>query len=141
MNLGTAIDKLWKLKETQKIADSKASEAAAAFKAFEAEVIELLKGQGARKSTGKFANFSIKASIVPVSKNWDLLYPYIYRNKAGYLLERRLSVTACRELFDSKGISLDANDNITANKAALDFTEKYGLEPFVKFTPHLTKAS
>lgn len=141
MNLGTAIDKLWKLKETQKIADAKAKDAADAFKAFEAEVIDLLKGQGARKSTGKLANFSIKPSIVPVISNWDLFYPYIYKNKAGYLLERRPSVTACRELFESKGISLDGEDNITASKVATDFTEKYGLSPFVKFTPHLTKAA
>ena len=141
MNLGTAIDKLWKLKETQKIADAKAKDAADAFKAFEAEVIDLLKGQGARKSTGKLANFSIKPVVVPVISNWDLFYPYIYKNKAGYLLERRPSVIACRELFESKGVSLDNEDNLTATKVANDFIAKYGLTPFVKFTPHLTKAA
>lgn len=140
MNLGTAIDKLWKLKDAQKLADAKATDAAAAYKTFEAEVIELLKTQGTRKSTGLLANFSIKASVVPTVSNWDLFYPYIYKNKAGYLLERRPSVTACRELFDSKGISLK-DEELTNSKVAASFTEKYGLTPFVKFTPHLTKAT
>jgi hypothetical protein len=139
MNLGTAIDKLYRLKETKNAADAKATEAAEAYKAFEAEVIELLKAQDTRKSSGKMANFSIKPSIVPVVANWDLFYPYIYKNKAGYLLERRPTVVACRELFLNKGYDLDKDDRLTSTKTAIDFTEKYGLSPFIKFTPHLTK--
>lgn len=138
MNLGTAIDKLWKLREAKKAADEKAKQAEAAYKEFEAEVIELLKGQDTSKSSGKLATFSIKAAIVPNIGNWDLFYPFIYRNKAGYLLERRASVTACRELFSSKGINLDDNDQLTAPKVADSFNLKYGLSPFIKFTPHLT---
>ena len=138
MNLGTAIDKLWKLREDKKAADEKAKLADAAYKAFESEVTELLKTQSTTKSSGKLATFSIKPAIVPNVANWDLFYPFIYRNKAGYLLERRASVTACRELFSSKGINLDANDQLTGGKVATDFTEKYGLVPFIKFTPHLT---
>ena len=139
MNLGTAIDKLYRLKEAKNVADAKATEAAEAYKAFEAEVIELLKGQDTRKSSGKLANFSIKPSLVPTVSNWDLFYTYIYRNKAGYLLERRPTVVACRELFLNKGYDLSKEDELVSTKIATDFSAKSGLSPFVKFTPHLTK--
>ena len=46
---------------------------------------------------------------VPKVVNWDQFYDYIYREQAGHMLERRPSVTACREMFD-EGISIPGVD-------------------------------
>lgn len=141
MNTGQMIDQLWKLNEIKKEAAKRAEEAEATYKAYLEQVTENLKKGDLRKASGKLANFSIKPSLVPTVNNWDLFYPYIYKNKAGYLLERRPSATACRELFTSKGVGLDADGNLTGSKIIASLSDKYGLTPFVKFTPHLTAAS
>ena len=59
--------------------------------------------QNTEAGKGKLASFTIGTSAVPQVKDWDLFYKYIYKNKFGHLLERRPSVTGCRELFDTKG--------------------------------------
>lgn len=139
MQLGPMIDKLWKLKEKQKAADELAKKAAEEFKTFEAEVAEVFKTTNTPKASGRLANFSIKPAMVPNVANWDLFYSYIFRNKAGHLLERRPAALACRELFDSKGIKLLEDGTLIVSKAGADFQEKYGLTPFVKFSTHLTQ--
>jgi len=139
MNIGPMIDKLWKLKEKQKAADELAKKAAEEFKTFEAEVAEVFKTTATPKASGRLANFSIKPAMVPSVSNWDLFYGYIFKNKAGYLLQRRPADLACRELFDSKGIKLKEDGTLIVSKAGVDFQEKYGLTPFVKFSTHLTQ--
>jgi hypothetical protein len=139
MNIGPMIDKLWKLKEKQKAADKLAEAAAAEFKAFEAEVAEVFRTTNTPKASGRLANFSIKPAMLPNVTNWYLFYGYIFKNKAGYLLERRPTALACRELFDSKGIKLKEDGTLVVSKAGADFQEKYGLTPFVKFSTHLTQ--
>ncbi len=140
MQLGPMIDKLYKLKEAQKLAASKATEAETKYKDFEKEVIEALRSSETPKASGKTANFSIKPSLIPTvaASDWEQFYAYIYKSKAAYLLERRPSLAACRELLDSKGVKLNADGTVLQTKSALDFTAKTGLNIFVKFTPHLT---
>lgn len=43
---------------------------------------------------------SIEESVVPQAKDWDAFYKFIGRNKYYHLLERRPSVTGCRELWE-----------------------------------------
>jgi hypothetical protein len=138
MNLGQSIDKLWKLREAKRVADEKAKEAEQAYKEFESEVIRQMEENGTAKSSGKLATFSTKKSVVPTVKDWDKFYAYISRTKSFFLLQRRTSDVAVRELFESKGISLDSDGQLTGLKMIGEMTEKWGLEPFVKVTPHLT---
>lgn len=50
---------------------------------------------------GKTSKFKIAPSVVPVvsPEDWDKLYKFIHRNKWYHLLERRPSVSGCRELW------------------------------------------
>lgn len=57
-------------------------------------------GTTASSSTG---SVRISDSVVPTVKDWDSFYAFIYKNKYFHLLERRPSVTGCRELFETKG--------------------------------------
>lgn len=72
---------------------------------------------------GKLATASINESIVPQVTDWDLFYKYIARMKYYHLLERRPSVTGCRELFETKGAVPGV---LPFTKRNLTFTSKKG---------------
>ena len=69
----------------------------------ENDLIEQMDKQNITKSTGSKATVSISTSVKPSVEDWDAFYAYIHKNKYYHLLERRPSVTGCRELFDHKG--------------------------------------
>ena len=71
--------------------------------ALENQIIEALDGEGVTSSTGKLATASLCESVVPQVENWDLFYTFIAKHKYFHLLDRRPSVTGCRELFETKG--------------------------------------
>lgn len=72
---------------------------------------------------GKLATASINEAIVPQVTDWDLFYKYIARMKYYHLLERRPSVTGCRELFETKGAVPGV---LPFTKRKLTFTSKKG---------------
>lgn len=55
------------------------------------------------KGGGSLATVSITSNVVPVVKDWDAFYRYIKRTNYFHLLERRPTVSGCRELFETKG--------------------------------------
>jgi len=103
MTLGAAIDALWAQREKKRKLEAQVKEVEAAIADSEAKVMEMMDGEGVEKTTGKKASVSITTSIVPQCEDWDLFYEYIRKNKYFHLLERRPSVTGCRELFETKG--------------------------------------
>lgn len=103
MNLGSAIDSLWALREKKRKLEAQVKEVEASIADSEAQVMELMDKEGVEKTTGKKASVSITTSVVPQCEDWDLFYAYIHKTKFYHLLERRPSVTGCRELFESKG--------------------------------------
>lgn len=68
-----------------------------------AELIEQMDAEGVTKSTGKNASVTLTESVVPSVENWEEFYKYIHRKKFYHLLERRPSVSGCRELFEKSG--------------------------------------
>ncbi len=49
---------------------------------------------------GLSANVSISETDVPTVKDWDLVYDYIKTNDSFYLLQKRMSAAAFRELLN-----------------------------------------
>ncbi len=68
----------------------------------EYELIMEAEKAGLDKGGGKTSKFTIKESIVPVvaASDWDKLYAFIAKKKWFHLLERRPSLTGCRELWE-----------------------------------------
>ena len=101
--VGAKIDALHALREEKRqleeLLKAKAQEIALA----ENDLIEQMDQQNITKSTGSKATVSISTSVKPSVEDWDAFYAYIHKNKYYHLLERRPSVTGCRELFDHKG--------------------------------------
>lgn len=103
MNLGQMVDKLNATREKKRSIQKQLDEAEAAYNALAEEIIAKMDSEGVEKTTGKTASVSKSVSIKPNVLDWDAFYAYIHRNKYYHLLERRPSVTGCRELFETKG--------------------------------------
>lgn len=102
-SIGASIDKLFALREKKRGYEELIKEVEKQYAVLESELMLLMKAEGVDKATGKKASTSITTSIRPNVENWDDFYRYIGRTKYFHLLERRPSVTGCRELFETKG--------------------------------------
>lgn len=69
----------------------------------------------------KYGTLSTRSTVVASVKDWDAFEDYIYKNHALYLLQRRTSDPAYRELLATDG-------------------DIPGVEPFTKVSVSLTKA-
>ncbi len=101
--LGLQIDALFKLREELRAHQEKEKAIQEKITAAEALVMETMEKDGVQKSTGKLATVSISESVTGNVTDWDTFYAYIYKNKFGHLLQRRISDPAIRELFETKG--------------------------------------
>lgn len=101
--IGTKIDQLHKLREQKRELEEKIKDLTTAMDKIENELMAQMDSEGVTKSTGSLATVSITTSVKPQVEDWDAFYKYINRTKYNHLLERRPSVTGCRELFESKG--------------------------------------
>ena len=101
--VGVKIDALHALREEKRQLEELLKAKAQEISLAENELIEQMDQQNITKSTGSKATVSISTSVKPSVEDWDAFYAYIHKNKYYHLLERRPSVTGCRELFDHKG--------------------------------------
>lgn len=101
--VGAKIDALHALREEKRQLEELLKAKAQEIDLAENDLIELMDQQNITKSTGSKATVSISTAVKPSVEDWDAFYAYIHKNKYYHLLERRPSVTGCRELFDTKG--------------------------------------
>ena len=102
--VGAKIDALHALREEKRQLEELLKAKAQEIDLAENDLIEQMDQQNITKSTGSKATVSISTSVKPSVEDWDAFYAYIHKNKYYHLLERRPSVTGCRELFDHKGV-------------------------------------
>ena len=103
LTLGEQADKLRKIYLRKKEAEEVVKAIGEEYERESLVLMELADDQKTTTGKGAIASFSIGDSVVPQVKDWDAFYKYIAKNKYYHLLERRPSVTGCRELFDTKG--------------------------------------
>ena len=101
--VGAKIDALHALREEKRQLEELLKAKAQEIDLVENDLIEQMDQQNISKSTGSKATVSITTSVKPSVEDWDAFYAFIHKNKYYHLLERRPSVTGCRELFDHKG--------------------------------------
>lgn len=102
-SIGTMIDELHDIREEKRAAEQVVKEIEERYAKLESELIQRADEEGISSGKGKLASFSVGESIMPHVKDWGAFYKFIYKHGYGHLLERRPSVVACRELFDTKG--------------------------------------
>lgn len=101
--IGSIVDKLCVLRDDRRALEKQIEVSKKESDALEITLMESMDKEGVDKATGKHASVSIGETVRPNVADWDEFYKYIYKTKAFFLLERRPSVTACRELFETKG--------------------------------------
>lgn len=101
--VGSMIDHLHVLREKRRQLEKEIEHINKEFSITEADLLRQMQAEGLEKAGGKFASASIVEAVKPTVEDWDLFYNYIKKNDYFHLLERRPSVTGCRELFETKG--------------------------------------
>jgi hypothetical protein len=100
---GSMIDRLHTLREERRLLEKKIEDINKDFSIIEAELMKQMRSEGLESAKGKFASASVTEVVKPSVEDWDKFYAYIKRHDYFHLLERRPSVTGCRELFETKG--------------------------------------
>jgi hypothetical protein len=101
--VGSKIDALHTNREKRRELERQIEKLNSEASLLERELLAEMKDQGLEKATGKFASASLQETMKPQIEDWDRFYAYIHKNKYYHLLERRPSVSGCRELFETKG--------------------------------------
>ncbi len=101
--LGQQIDAIHALRETKRGLESQLKDIEKQMQEAEVGIMQAMDAEGIKKTTSGKATVSITESVKPQVEDWDAFGAYIIKNKFIHLLERRPSVTGCRELFETKG--------------------------------------
>lgn len=101
--IGVKIDRLHALREQKRALEEQIKQLSEQMDELENQLIAQMDKEGVTKASGRAATVSITTSVKPSVEDWDAFYAYIHRHKYYHLLERRPSVTGCRELLETKG--------------------------------------
>ena len=119
-DIGAEIDKLDALDEKLKKANAKAREAKEAFDAQKEHVMETLAAQNLEGGKGKKKSVTIGEKEVGHIKDMEKFWNFVHRNKAGELLENRISNPAYRELLKArKGRPIPGVETVKVKKLYL----------------------
>jgi hypothetical protein len=98
---GAMIDQLWAAREEKRRLEAQVKEVEVVAKDIEDQILGRMEAEGMDKATGKKGSVSITTSVVADVQDWDVLYPYIAKNKFWHLLHKRVSDPGFRELWDA----------------------------------------
>ncbi len=100
--MGGIIDMIYELQEER----SELERQAASIKEKEEALLETLKTQFDKDkiagAMGERAKIVIKHEVVPTVNDWDKAWKFIFKTGDTSLVQKRLSVTACREVWNAK---------------------------------------
>lgn len=98
---GTTVDKLVGLRNKKRDLEASVKSLEGQIEELQSQLLEEMESAGVDKFSGKLGTVSISTNVVANVEDWDLLYPYIAKNKAWHLLQRRVSDPAYRELLEA----------------------------------------
>ena len=98
--LGKAIDKILALRGKKAELEAAAKDVEKQIADLDSEVMEAMHQAGLEKTATRLGTVSISTSTVAQVEDWDAFLAYIYKNKYGHLLQRRVSDPAWRELIE-----------------------------------------
>lgn len=101
MNIGAMIDGLANLRKQKKHYEEELKGVKAEMEELESELITKLTEMGTTSAKTKLATVSVSSTMVPTVENWDDFYEYVKDNDAFYMLQRRVSSPAWRELYEA----------------------------------------
>lgn len=96
--LGKTIDKVFALRKKKAELEAAVKDVEGQIATLDSELMEAMQAGGIEKTATKLGTVSISTSTVAQVEDWDAFLAYIYKNKYGHLLQRRVSDPAWREL-------------------------------------------
>lgn len=109
------IDTIWALREKKRALTKQLEEVEGEIATQEQALLERMDHEGVDKSTGKCASVSIAEHVVGNIVDWDKLTDFVHKHKYYHLMQRRVTDTACRELWES-GKTIPGVDPFTKRK-------------------------
>ena len=103
VTIGKAIDVLWASRERKRDLEAQVKLVEAEIALQEAVVFDRLAAEDTTVGKGMNAQVSIVKAVNYNIEDFDVFCKYIAKTKYFHLLQRRVSVTAAREIFDQKG--------------------------------------
>lgn len=100
--LGDRIDALHALREQKRELNKQLKDVDSEVKDLEAELLEAMHEQGLDQTRGSLATASISKSVVPQVEDWDKFHAFLIKNKMPWLLQRRVSADAYREVLERR---------------------------------------
>lgn len=94
------IDKVFLLRKKKTELEAAMKDVEGQISDLDAEILEAMHMSGLEKTATKLGAVSVNTSTVAQVEDWDAFLAYIYKNKYGHLLQRRVSDPAWRELIE-----------------------------------------
>lgn len=124
--LGAAVDLLYLRRQERIQKEREVEEVIKRLKDLEAEASDhisaLLQSQGLTSARGELATATIVPKQVPVVEDWDAFYAFMFKQKDGAMLQKRLAVTHIRELLEERktlpGVTVNVINDLSLTKAA-----------------------
>jgi len=120
MEIETTVKKLFYLREEKKEQELSLTKLKADIAHYELEVLALMSGANILGVRTQECSVAINKTVLPNVTDWEEFYTYLNENKAYYLLQKRVSSSAYRELRENKEIIPGVEDY---NKTSLRFTK------------------
>lgn len=98
MTIGKIIDEMLVLRDKRREIEKDAKELKDQYEALETVLLSRMHSQDSRQTRSSTATATVSENIVPTVRDWDAFEQYIKENNALYMLQRRPSTTAFREL-------------------------------------------
>jgi hypothetical protein len=98
---GAMIDHLFELRERYRALGKEQAEVKEQMDDIEFALLGALDSVGLQMGRGGRASATVTEQIVPTVVDWDAVEQYVYENEALYLLQRRVSPPAWRELVEA----------------------------------------
>lgn len=100
VTIGKKIDKVFELRGKKAALEASVSAIKEQLDTLEGELMGEMAQAGMEKAATKLGTASVSISVVASVEDWDSFLAYVYKNKAGHLLQRRISDPAWRELME-----------------------------------------
>ena len=100
--LGTLLDQMQQLRDERRDLEAQSKELKTKYEELEIKAIEMMENAGLDKASGELATAAVSENEVPSVTDWNRLLPWIKRNGAWQLFERRIAKGAWVELVQNR---------------------------------------
>lgn len=119
MSLDTLVQTLWDIREQKRELSIKEKALNVAYANTKQELMTALELQGVKGAVTTVARITITESQVVQVEDWEGFYAYIKANDAFYLLQKKPTSTACKELSTLLGTPVPGTKLITVKDISL----------------------